>query len=86
MHTPSGLPSSGSKSNDDSSLEMWYMAPTPTHQQETIMLESLLLDKEQADAWSPATPSHVDRLCHDTYIFNYFISSLITRYRHSYLD
>jgi hypothetical protein len=39
---PLGSPSSGSKSYDDSEMEMWYVAPMLTHQQqETIMLESL---------------------------------------------
>jgi hypothetical protein len=38
---PPGSPLSGSKSDDDSRVEMWYMAPTPTHpQQETIMMSS----------------------------------------------
>jgi hypothetical protein len=52
-HTPpSGSPLSGSESDDDSGLEMWYVALTPMYQHETIMLESSL----EEDVGSLAAP------------------------------
>jgi hypothetical protein len=45
--------------HDDSGLELWYVALTTTHQQDTIMLESSSSEK---DAGSPAIPSHVEKV------------------------
>jgi hypothetical protein len=55
---PPGSPSSSSKSDDESALEMWYVALTPTYQLETIMLEL----SEEEDAWSVVATSHVERV------------------------
>jgi hypothetical protein len=58
-HTPPlGSPSSVSESDDESALEMWYVAPMLTHQQETIMLES---SSSEENVGSPAL-NHVERV------------------------
>jgi hypothetical protein len=82
---PSGSPSSDSKSDDESALEMWYVALTPTYQLETIMLEL----SEEEDAWSVVATSHVERVIFIMLWYFYFellISSLISKYRQPYLD
>jgi hypothetical protein len=63
---PLGSLSSGSDSNNDSGVEMWYVAPTPMHQQqETIMLElsSSSEDLEEVEE----EPNHGEKVCHDQY-------------------
>jgi hypothetical protein len=65
---PSGSPSSGSKSNDDSMLDMWYVALTPTHQQETIVIEGVIIVVVRG------TEPHqkgVFLVCHDRYFYVY---------------
>jgi hypothetical protein len=54
---PPGLPSSCSKSNDDSSLKMWYVAPTPMQQQKIIILSST-----EEDIGSRVALSHIERV------------------------
>jgi hypothetical protein len=45
---------SGFESDDESTSEMWYVALTLMHQQETIMLESSEEEQEE--------PNHVERV------------------------
>jgi hypothetical protein len=57
-----GSSSSGSESDDNFGLEMWYVSPTPMHQHDAIILESSL-----SSSLSKEEPNHVERVYHDHY-------------------
>jgi hypothetical protein len=71
-HSSPGSPSPGPESNNDSGMDMWYVALKPMQQQqETIMLGSLEEDEDKEEE-----PNNIKRVCH---YFNYV---LIVTYLH----
>jgi hypothetical protein len=66
-------------------VEMWYVALTPTHQQETIMLESSS-EEEDPEGSGGGTEPHQKGMSWSILRLLLHISSLINKCIHSYAD